>query len=772
MRFWRKAWRDVMAMRARAVLLVLVIGAGIGTAAGIALALHDVQATRDSFYRQYALPGLDVRLTGPAPASILRDRATAAGASRAAARLILDGVARLPSGDRPAAEVVGMSPGTQLDRLAVISGHGLTSADPAGAVLEAQFASAAHLEVGDRLAVLLGTRTLNLRIRGLARSPEYLLASANQQYLIPQPGSLAVVFVPLTGLQRLTGLSGKADDLVVDLRGGAASVRESRLIAGLRLSALTPRNQQYSYRFTNADIRSFSLFAPVIGAVFGVVGLLLMLLSLRRLVHAQRRQLGALLALGYPRRTVVLTTVLPAVMLGIGGAFAAAAVTVGVAYLVGVEYATAVGFPRVVHTYAPGYLLAAAGSALVATLAAALFPAISLARLRPSDALRGESLARFDVPPAVRNVTAHGGLPLVYSTRTLIRRLLPTAATCVSLAVAIGLGAALAIIATSVNQAIDANFAQQRWSYAANFGVPIPASSAAALAVRAGCPAAELVTAGPARLSSPPGSSASAQIVGLQTGKSLDHLTIVAGRLPGLGRIVLSEQLASQIGVHVGAPVTVTTAVDRQRLIVGGIVRTLAGQQAFLPRAQAGALLGLTGLATSIYVSGGPAVGTRLLSDPQVTYILPRNAALDGTHKLVGELSGLIDIMLAISLGVGALFLISSLALSFLDREGEFATLRALGYGRRQIAGVVTAESLSQTIIAAALSVPAAVLIAWPLARRIGAAWFQIGVTPAPGDFALAVGLAFAFAVLAVLQAQRQIMRANIAAAVRLRLIG
>ena len=77
MRYWRKAWRDVRAMRSRAVLLLLVIGAGIGTAAGIALALHDVQATRDAFYRDYHLADLDIRLSGAVPTGQLLARARA-----------------------------------------------------------------------------------------------------------------------------------------------------------------------------------------------------------------------------------------------------------------------------------------------------------------------------------------------------------------------------------------------------------------------------------------------------------------------------------------------------------------------------------------------------------------------------------------------------------------------------------------------------------------------------------------------------------------------
>jgi putative ABC transport system permease protein len=354
----------------------------------------------------------------------------------------------------------------------------------------------------------------------------------------------------------------------------------------------------------------------------------------------------------------------------------------------------------------------------------------------------------------------------------LLRRLPQTAATCISLAVAIGLGAALAVLATSVNQAIDASFAQQGWSYLADLSHPVPLAAARALATRAGAAVAEPVVEGPARLAAVAVPAASSQLVGIPAGASLDHLAIVAGKPPAPGRLALSEQLASQLRVRIGSRITVITATTRRRLTVGGIVRTLASQQAFLPVAQAGRLLGLPGVATSIYVAGGPQVASRLLDDAQVAHVVSKAAAINATHQLVSELSGLIDVMLAISLGVGALFLVSSLAMSFLDRQGEFATLRALGYGRRQIGGVVAAESLSQTIVAAALSVPAAIVIAWPLARRIGTAWFQITVAPSPGNFVLAISIAIVLALLAVLQAQRQIMRASIAATVRARLIG
>jgi putative ABC transport system permease protein len=771
-RYGRKAWRDVRAMRLRAILLMLVIGVGIGTAAGIALAFRDVQVTRDAFYRDYGLPDLDVRLSRPVPAGALLARARAAAATRSAVQLVLDGGVRLPTGERAAAELVGINPATALDRLAMLHGHPLAPAQPAGAVVESDFATQAHVKVGGQLRLDLGGRPLTLRVRGLARSPEYLLATANPEYLIPQPGSLAVVFVPLRGLQQFAGLGGQANDLAADFPGGHLTARSRQMATGLPVAAVTPRSEQYSYRFTNADVRSFSLFAPVLGAVFAAVGFLLLVLSLRRLIHAQRRELGALLALGYSRRAVVFATVLPAGILVLGGAGVAAGVAVGVADLVATDYAAAVGFPSVFHTYAAAPLLGAAGCALATALLAALVPAVSLARLRPNEAMRGQAPPSFTLHSWVRRATSRAGLSTAYVIRTLLRRPLPTVATSVSLAAAIGLSAALGIIVTSVSRSVDASFAQQGWSYAVDLGRPIPLADARTLAARAGAPAAEPITEGPAQLSCPGHAGTDARLVGLPAGASLEHLAIVAGTPPGWDRIVLSEQLASQLHAHTGGRVEITTATSRRHLTVAGIVRTLAAQQAFLPEGEAGPLLGLTGKATSLYVAGGGDVARRLRGDAQVVRVISKAAARNGMRQLVSELSGLIDVMLAISLGVGALFLVSSLALSYLDREGEFATLRAVGYGRRKITGIVATESLSVTVAGAALAVPLALLIAWPLARRIGTAWFQITLVSRPGNFVLSIAIALVLAVLAVLWATRQVMRANIAATVRTRLIG
>jgi putative ABC transport system permease protein len=768
----RKAIRDVRAMGLRAVLIVAVIGAGLGTAAGISLALHEVHKTRAEFYRHYGLADLDLRLRDSlAPAALLA-RARAAGATRADTRLILSGAALLAGGE-PAAELVGMNRDATLNQLAVTAGHGLGSAAArGGALLDASFAQRYRLRPGSLLRLRLGGRTFALRVRGLARSPEYLWATANEDYLVPQKGSLAVVWLPLGALQRLAGTGNRVNDLAVELPGGGSGARAQALAAGLPVARATPRDQQFGLRLTDADIHSFSIFAPVMGAVFAIVGVMLIALSLHRLVNAQRRELGALLALGYPPRTVIATVLLPAAGLASAGALLAVLVTIGVGRLIANEYAHAVGFPTVVHSLAAGPLLLAAGLAVAATLLAALLPAWRLARLDPTEALRGERVGSFVLSGWLARATAAAPPALTYALRGLVRRPLLSAATVLSIGAAIGMAASLNIIVSSTNRAVDSEFAHQGWNYSAGLASPLPVTRAVALARRAGTRQVEPIIKGPARLEATRGRSADVQLVGLPPRPELLRLQLTAGSVPRVGRIVLSQQTAQSLHAALGHRLRLATTTAATPVIVGGITRTLASSQSYLPKSQASSLLALPGRATGLLLASGRSAAVRLRAEPAVARISSKESALQAERDMVAELTGLIALLETISLGVGAVFLISTLALSYLDRRGEFATLQALGYGRRQLAAAVTGEALAQTALAAALSIPLGILIASPLSQQIAKAWFEIGLHVTPPSFLLVIAPALALALLAAIHATRRVLRIDIAATVRARLIG
>jgi putative ABC transport system permease protein len=766
----RKALRDVGAMGPGAFLLIAVIGVGVGMSGGIALALDDVKATRNAFYQDQRLADLDVRLREAVPGAELAARATAANAALAETRLVLDGSVLDPSGRVPA-EVVGMNPDAKLDKLAVDQGQGLDAADPMGAVVETGYAQAAGIGVGDNIDVRLGGGVLHLHVRGLATSPEYLLATADPKYLIPQPGSLAVLFLPLDGLANAMGTPGLANDLVLDLPAGSQVSSSSAVAAGLPVLQLTPRADQYSLRFTDADLRSFGMFIPVLELVFAAVGLILLGLTLRRMVHAQRRELGTMLAIGYSRPAVLATAVLPAAILAIPGALVALVTAVGIAHLVAATYSASVGFPAIVDRLEPGPLAQTAALAVGATLLAATLPAWMLLRLSPAAAMRGDQAVSFGLPGPLRRASATISPPVAYGLRSLGRRPLLTTATVASLAVAIGLGAAMSMLATSTGDAVDAAFATQQWTADVELAQPMPPTSAIALAEGAGATAVEPAVTGPAQLERST-ASAVVTIVGLPATPTLDRLQVTSGQTPGAGQLLVSEQTAETLWVRAGDRIQVATTRGTSEMTVSGVVRTLASGEAFVSYADASALFDPSGNATAMFVAASPAAAQSLAASPQVARVTSLAAARDGMHKLVADLTDLIYVLLLISLAVGGLFLAASLALSFMDRRGEFATLRAIGYGRRGLASMLATEAVGLTVAAAVVSLPASLAIGSPLADAMGHAWFRVDLRPAATNFAVVIPVALALSLVVAAHAVRRVLRMNIASAVRARIIG
>jgi putative ABC transport system permease protein len=236
--------------------------------------------------------------------------------------------------------------------------------------------------------------------------------------------------------------------------------------------------------------------------------------------------------------------------------------------------------------------------------------------------------------------------------------------------------------------------------------------------------------------------------------------------------MLVSEQTAQTLGIQAGESIQVARPQGSRELVLAGIVRTLTSGEAFVSYADASALLDPSGDATAMFIAAPPAAAQSLAQDPRVARVTSLAAARDGLHKLVADLTDLIDVLLLISLAVGGLFLAASLALSFLDRQGEFATLRALGFGRAGIATMLATEAVGLTVAASVLSVPASLLIGSPLVAAMGQAWFRVDLQPGPADFVLAVPLAVAVSLIVAAHAARRVLRMDIASAVRARSIG
>ncbi len=329
-----------------------------------------------------------------------------------------------------AGEVLGvdLAHGRRIDQWKVTAGRDLTIADADApvALLDLHFARQHHLPAAGTLRV----GEADVHYVGLALSPEYLDLNTTSGEAIQGQATRAVLFAPIALAERLAGTSGQVDDVVVRAKPGtdiervAAGLGRSLAtnLPGLALT-VTARRDEPSVRALYGEVDSerhlFDVFALMIlaGAGFAAFNLT------KRVVEAQRRDIGIAMSLGLPRTKIAARTMLVAAEITI----------LGVSLGVGAGWLIATWIVSVIRDSAPlpvwrtpfqaGLFARAALLGLLVPLAACAFPVWRAVRVRPVDALLpphlrtgGHRLTRL-----LRHVRLPGSITLQAPVRRIVR---------------------------------------------------------------------------------------------------------------------------------------------------------------------------------------------------------------------------------------------------------------------------------------------------------------------------------------------------------------
>jgi len=193
------------------------------------------------------------------------------------------------------------------------------------------------------------------------------------------------------------------------------------------------------------------------------------------------------------------------------------------------------------------------------------------------------------------------------------------------------------------------------------------------------------------------------------------------------GAVLVSEPLANRLGLRTGERIRLPSPSGEQDVAVAGVFRDFATEhgRVFMPWASYVAAwhdrsvttLGLfskslpaSELKQQVYRIA-PTDAPLLLTEAATVY-RESMAVFERTFRITNVLRGL-------SLGVAVIGILSALMAIQLQRRKEFAVLRALGMTRRQLAALIVAESLLLGAIAALLSLPTGILMAWVLTEAI-----------------------------------------------------
>ena len=768
----RKTIRELRASRAQTLALVAVIALGVTVFVAAIGAYRDLATSEAATYDRLRLADAWYR-TDSVDQTLADDLAARPAVEAVEGRLVVDVGVQVGT-DRVRGRLIGtrVNEPAGVNDVAISDGQRPTAAGEV--LLERSFADRRGLRPGDSIDALIAGGSVPLRIAGTVSSPEYLQVTPDRYELLPAPSSFAVVFLDRGQLQQLTGNAGRINELVVRL-ADAATVGgfEEQLRERVAVIETVARADQASYAALEQDLASFRAIAIAMPTIILLAGIAAMAVMLGRVVRSQRPLIGVMKALGYPDRTVLGHYLTHAAVIGVLGAAVGVAAGSLLSGAVTRAYTGEIGVPYTTSTFHPGLAALAVAVSLLAVTVAAWRPARRSARIAPALATRVDP-AGLDRPG--RRSRLERILPVPLATRlplrTATRARGRAAATIGGIAAALVLLVMVLALRDAVDLFVTRTFDDlERWDIAVALDTPRDPATLTAITQASGVTDASPYLEGPTRLQA--GDRQQDVLLTAVAPRQQLRLLRLGDTAPAdalaEGRIVLTDGLADDLDVTTGDTITATTSTGPVTLTVGGTSDEPIPQRAYISLDTAAQLAGAP-IANGVHlaVDGDTgAIRSALYDQPGVTAVAVRDEQRSDLRSLLSVFNALIAVMLAFAVAMAFAVLFNAMTINVLEREREYATMRAVGARPALIARLLATETALLWAIAQFPGLLAGTWIAARLGDAIAADLFTLEVRATPASYLLAAVGVLAIALLALVLPLRRVARLDLAAATK-----
>lgn len=703
----RHAWPQVLSIAA-------VFGCGVMAALSMRSTLWSVERARSQYYERYRFAHVFARLER-APERVAHDIAAIEGVAAVQTRVTIGATLDVPGLAEPATgQVVSIPARRQAmpnDLFIRRGAYPAADADDEALVSE-HFAELNALGVGDTLGAVINGRWQRLRVAGIATSPEYVYEMGAGGFMVDNR-RFGVLWMSRDLVARAAGMDGAFNDVAIRLAPGAneASVIDllDRLLGRYGGRGAFGRRDQPSSNVIDDEMRQLGVIGTVFPLFFLATSAFLLNMVLSRLIATQRDEIAALKAFGYADRAVgahylgfALVVVAIGAMLGIAGGH-----WLGGKYTD--LYARVFRFPTL--EYRNDWVAAAVAIVVsgVATLLGAVGAVARAVRIPPAEALRPPSPARYH-PLLLERLGVGSHVPT--AARMVLRTLERTPWRTLASIIGVALAGALVVAGLSpwgsVNRLMSVQFEQiQREDVTVAFTGPRPIRAARELYATPGVTGGEPFRSTAVRLRNAQ-HVRSTQLLGLDQDGRLRRLIDMHGRRYALppGGLVLPSGMASALGLRAGDSVIVELMElggVRRRVPVAATIEEMIGATAYVNRRALNGLLREGDMVSGAYLlvdeGAESAVFASLERMPGVAGTTSRRAMLDHFRRTMAEniaVSVSIVVFAAVVIAVGVVYNQARIALS--ERGRDLASLRVLGFTRREVRSMLLGEQAVVTL--------------------------------------------------------------------------
>ena len=621
-------------------------------------------------------------------------------------------------------------------------------------ILNEPFAEAHGLVSGSKLSALVNGHHRNLTVVGTALSPEFVY-SLGPGALMPDDKRFGILWMGREALESAYDLEGAFNDLAVSLLRGADSQSVldgiDRLLepyGGVRAIA---RADQLSNWFVMNEINQLRTMSTIMPTIFLIVAAFLTYMVLTRLVATERSEIGLLKAFGYSHKEVAWHYMKLVVAIAVVGIVLGSVLGAAFGFDNTRRYAEFFRFPLLIYRPSPSAFLIATIVSVATTLAGAIGAAIRAASLPPAEAMRPpQPVVYREGRLAVSHLLARLDQPTRIALRQIGRWPLRSLFTSVGIAMSL----ALLVMGLQWSDMVD-EMAQKYFFDAQRQSMTIGLTEPQGMGVLQDfrhLPG--VMMAEPLRIVGADFAVGTRRhrgaITGLARGGILQpvHDDASGEDIPvPSGGLAVATRLAEKLGVSVGDQIWVEIQEGKRpavQLPIVSLFETLIAMPVYMDIDALNRLLqerpsiGYANLLVDKRAE--PALFNELKSLPGIGSIMLKQAAIDSFHATIGEqlliYTGIFALF-AGALGFGVAYNSARIALS--ERGRELATLRVLGFTRREISYILLAEVAILIVAALPLGCIAGRGLTTLVAQLLDTELFRIPVTIEPSTYGLAV---------------------------------
>jgi putative ABC transport system permease protein len=781
-----KVLRDVGHLRGQLAAVAILVACGVAVFVMLRSMYGYLRGSQEDYYSEYAFGQVFAHVTrAPGPAA--ERLAEVDGVERLYVRIVHDVILDVAGLAEPATGRLVSLPDhgpPPLNRLFLRSGRMPRPGHRSEVVTSAAFAGANELREGDTFGAVINGQWQQLTVVGTALSPEFIYEISGVGTVFPDNRRFGAIWMSHGAMASAFDMEGGFNDVVATLSDDASTdavlVAFDAVLEEYGSSGAYGRDRHLSHEFVTSEIEETEVTASFFPALFLVITAFLLHTNMLRLVRMEREQIGLMKAFGIRRGTIAVHYLkLALVPVGVG-TLLGLGLGIWLAFEMADVYARFYQFPEVDFRLDPTVLVLSVGIAILTGVAGALAAVRSVVRLPPAVAMAPPSPPRFHHGWVDRTAVGKALSPVSHMIlRNVSRGRWRSISTALGISLALGVLTALLSMFDAIDVIADLQFNHAyREDVAVYFHTPRSSAAIDELARLPGVLEAEPVRVAPARVTNGPLERRVA-LLGLPPGGQLRRIVDERARRfhPPVDGVMMARMLASRLDLRVGDTVRVEVTEGTRptaRLVVAGLVDELMGGEVYLEVETLYTLLGERGTVSGAWLRIDERyqdeLYTRLKHMPGVATVIVKDVIVQGFENTIRE-SFTIALTFTVLIGTALVMAIvynqARVALS--ERGRELASLRVLGFTRREVARMLLGE---QGVLVLA-SLPLGLALGWAFVLlvllRFDTEVFRMPAVREPSTYLTATALVLVSAALSGFLVRRRLNRIDLISVLKTR---